>query len=76
MNFWLANALAAALVMLMRFPGVLGIGPIQDAPLVLVLSMWLRELLMGALLRWTGSLWPAIIVHQVSFIFAMIVWPV
>jgi membrane protease YdiL (CAAX protease family) len=76
MSFWFANILSSILFTLIHFPGWFGIGLNPNISIASILAVTLLGLLMGALLKVTQSLWPAIIVHQVNDIFAAIIWKV
>jgi membrane protease YdiL (CAAX protease family) len=73
-GFWPANILASILFVLIHFPGWFLIGLNPNIPFVSILAVMLLGLLMGLLVKQTKSLWPAIIVHQLNDIFAVIIW--
>jgi membrane protease YdiL (CAAX protease family) len=62
-GFWTANLMTAALFALIHWPGWLSSGNWRDGIIMMSLSVFALGLLLGYLVKITGSLWPAVAVH-------------
>ena len=63
MGFWPANVLTAGLFAAIHWPGWLASGGLRAELAMMSLSVFAVGLLLGNVLKLTGSLWPCVLVH-------------
>jgi uncharacterized protein len=73
-NFWTANLLTALLFLLIHIPGWFWLGSLAKMFGVGMLSIALFGFVMGVLLRFSRSIWPAIITHSLNDFFSVLLW--
>jgi membrane protease YdiL (CAAX protease family) len=65
-GFWPANLLTSVLFAAIHWPGWLASGGLRTELAMMSLSVFVVGILLGYLLKLTGSLWPSVLVHVLN----------